>query len=312
MAKKTKNSVKRSLYYYDFVWNIYDETKNSYISVKRKEERFTNFLEKFHFAKNQTVGRKYILSTEKGDNLFVITDKITDEFICFRIVLCKTNALPLIEEDGNLEDLEDYINKKQNIAEITHCVYFKDSSIVGAEFNFSGARMSSLNWYIPRILHIDGDVDNLYDIKFTPRLHDKSYERLAKNETLTLFDMCFRPDTEAYKNVLANKSLFRGAVSSVPDAEVIEITVKRRKSKKNKYTGMNDILDPDEIKDIVTKYRDDVSKLYISQGSYSDGVDLLADKLVTKADIIRTQRRTIDSKDAYKKIRQFYEEEVKP
>ena len=93
---------------------------------------------------------------------------------------------------------------------------------------------------------------------------------------------------------------------------MIEITVKRKKSKKNQYVGMNDILDPDEIREIVTKYRDDVSKLYISQGSYSDGVDLLADKLVTRADIIRTQRRTIDSKDAYKKIRQFYEEEVKP
>ena len=84
MAKKTKNSVKRSLYYYDFVWNIYDETKNSYISVKRKEERFTNFLEKFHFANNQTVDKEYILSTEKGDNLFIITDKIRASAVCRR------------------------------------------------------------------------------------------------------------------------------------------------------------------------------------------------------------------------------------
>lgn len=312
MAKKNKNSVTRSLYYYDFIWKIFDNTKKSFVTVKRKDERFTNFLEKFQFTKKKTIDKKYILSTENGDNLFIITDEIADKLVTFRIVLCKTNALPLIEEDGNLEELEEYINKKQNIAEITHCVYFKDSGIVGAEFNFSGARMSALNWYIPRILHIDGDVDNLYEVKFIPKLHDKSYERLAQNETLTLFDMCFKPDTEAYKNVLANKSLFRGAVSSVPDAEIIEITVKRRKNKKNKFVGMNDILDPDEIKELVTKYRDDVGRLYISQGSYSDGVDLLSDKLVTRADIIRTQKRTIDSKDAYKKIKKFYEEEVKP
>lgn len=49
----------------------------------------------------------------------------------------------------------------------------------------------------------------------------------------------------------------------------------------------------------------------MSQGSYSDGVDLLADKLVTKVDIVRTKKRTIDSSDAYKKIKKFYNEEVK-
>lgn len=312
MAKKDKNSVTRSLYYYDFIWKFFDDTKNEFVSVKRKDVKFTNFLKKFQFSKKKTIDKKYILSTENGDNLFIITDEITDEFISFRIVLCKINALPLIEENGSLEELEKYINKKQNIAEITHCVYFKDSGIVGAEFNFSGARMSALNWYIPRVLHIDGDVNRLYEVKFIPRLHDKSYERLAKNETMTLFDMRFKPNTEAYKNVLANKSLFRGAVSSVPDAEVIEITVKRRKNKKNEQTGMNDILNLDELKELVTKYKDDIGRLYISQGSYSDGVDLLSDKLVTKADIIRTQKRTIDSKDAYKKIKGFYEEEVKP
>lgn len=75
---------------------------------------------------------------------------------------------------------------------------------------------------------------------------------------------------------------------------------------------MNDVLDMDEIKSLVTQYRDGLGKFYISQGSYKDGVDLLSDKLVTKVDIIRTQRRTIDSKDAYKKIKEFYEEEVKP
>lgn len=311
-AKKKENSVTRSLYYYDFIWNVYDDNRNRYTPIKRQDERFTHFLEKFHFSKKETVDKKYILSTEKGDNIFIITDGINEECITFRIVLCKTNALPLIEEEGNLEDLEDYINKKQNIAEITHCVYFKDSGIVGVEFNFSGARISALHWYVPRVLHIDGDVDYIYDIKFIPKLHDKSYEKLAKNETLTLFNMCFKPDTEAYKDVLAHRSLFRGAVSSVPDAEIIEITVKRKKSKKNQYIGMNDVLDMDEIKSLVTQYRDDLGKFYISQGSYKDGVDLLSDKLVTKVDIIRTQRRTIDSKDAYKKIKEFYEEEVKP
>lgn len=172
--------------------------------------------------------------------------------------------------------------------------------------------MSTLNWYIPKVLHIDGDTASLYEIKFTPRLHDNTYERIAENETITLFEMSFKPDSDAYRNVLANRSLFRGAAQSVPDAEIIEITVKRRKKKRNGYTGMNSILDTEEIKSLIKDYRDDLSRFYVSQSSYSDGVDLLADKLVTKVDIVRTKRRTIDSKDAYKKIKDFYEEEVKP
>ena len=311
MVKK-ENSVNRSLYYYDFSWRVYNKSKEKYVSIKRKDEKFKNFLELFHIKKSETISKKYILSTEKQDNLFIITDQICDETISFRIVLCKTNALPLVENGGNLEDLEKYIDEKRNIAEITHCVYFRDSNIVGAEFNFSGARVSALNWYIPRILHLNGDVDNFYQIKFSPKIDEDAYAKLAKNETLTLFELHFKPDSDAYRDVLAQTSLFRGAVQSVPDAEVIEVAVKRRKTKKNKYTGINDVLTPDQMQLLINEYRDDIGKLYVSQGSYSDGVDLLADKLVTKVDILRTKKRTIDSKDAYKKIKSFYNEEVKP
>ena len=58
------------------------------------------------------------------------------------------------------------------------------------------------------------------------------------------------------------------------------------------------------------KYRDDVGKFYVSQETYSDGVDLLSDKLVTKVDIVRTMKRTIDSQDIYQKIKNFYREEI--
>ena len=145
-----------------------------------------------------------------------------------------------------------------------------------------------------------------------PKIDNDSYKKLAKNETITLFDMTFKPDSEAYKNVLAHNSLFSGAVKNVPDAEIIEITLKRRKNKTNSYTGMNDVLSSDDLKELLTEYRDDIGRLYISQGSYCDAIDLLSDKLVSKVDIVRTKKRTIDSKDVYKKIEEFYKEEVKP
>lgn len=311
MAKKKENVVTRSLYYYDLYWKYFDEKSGDFVNVKRKGEKFENFLKKFYF-KEKKVNGKYISTTENEDNLFIITDKIENDKVCFRIVLCKTNALPLIEQDGELEELEKYINKKQNIAEITHCVFFKDTNIIGSEFNFSGARISALNWYIPRILSICGDDQKAYQIKFVPKIDNDAYRKLAKNETITLFDMTFKPDSEAYKNVLARNSLFSGAVKNVPDAEIIEITLKRRKNKANSYVGMNDVLSSSDLKELLTKYRDDIGRLYISQGSYCDAIDLLSDKLVSKVDIVRTKKRTIDSKDAYKKIEEFYKEEVKP
>ena len=44
MAKKKENVVRRSLYYYDLSWKYFDEKSGEYVSVKRKEEKFENFL----------------------------------------------------------------------------------------------------------------------------------------------------------------------------------------------------------------------------------------------------------------------------
>ena len=227
-----ENTVKRSLYYYDLMWNVLDETRGIYKCVKNKNVKFENFLKKFHLQKGEKLDGKYIILTEKGDNTFIITDYIDDKHIDFRIVLSKNNALPLVETGGSLKELEEYIGKTQNIAEITHCVFFRDTGILGAEFNFSGARVSVLNWYLPKVLFKDGDDKNLYEVKFISKINDDAYMKLDSKKGLTLFDMSFRPDSDAYREILSNKSIFSGAVQSVPDAEVIEITVKKRKKNK--------------------------------------------------------------------------------
>lgn len=306
------NLVKRSLYYYDFSWKVFNSPKGEFEVVKNIDRKVENLLLKFQLENKKAVDKRYIFPTENDDNVFLITDEIGENSISFRIVLCKTNALPLVEKSGTLEELEKYIDQKQNIAEVTHCVYFKDSNIIGAEYNFAGARVSTLKWYFPKVLHLDGDSDSLYQINIDARINGDAYKKLAENETLTLFELHFKPDSDAYRNVLANTSLFRGAVNSVPDAEIIEVTIKRKKKKKNCYTGLNDVLTTEQIQNLIRNYREDVKKLYVSQGAYSDGVDLLSDKLVTKVDIVKTKKRTIDSNDAYKKIKVFYEEEVKP
>ena len=305
-----EQQIKRSLYYYDLIWKIFDEDRGEFKNVRNKKTKFENFLNKFNFKKGERLNGKYIILTERGDSVFVITDNIDDDYIEFRIVLSKNNALPLVETGGNLKELEEFIGEKQNIAEITHCVFFKKTGILGGEFNFSGARVSVLNWYMPRVLAKDGDDKNLYEVKFVSKINNDAYKKLDHNKGLTLFDMSFKPDSDVYREVLAEKSIFWGAVQSVPDAEVIEITVKKRKKNKKDYQRMSSVLTGKEIQRILKEFRDDVGRFYVSQETYSDGVDLLNDKLVTTIDIIRTKKRTIDSQDIYQKIKNFYREEI--
>lgn len=305
-----EQQVKRSLYYYDLVWKVLDEERGEYKAVRNKNVKFENFLKKFKLEEGKKLEGKYIILTEKGDSVFVITDKIDDDHIDFRIVLSKNNALPLVETGGNLKELEEFIGKKQNIAEITHCVFFKKTGILGGEFNFSGARVSVLNWYMPRVLAKDGDDKNFYEVKFVSKINNDAYKKLDQEKGLTLFDMSFKPDSDVYREVLAEKSIFWGAVQSVPDAEVIEITVKKRKKNRKDYQRMSPVLTGNEIQQILREYRDDIGRFYVSQETYSDGVDLLNDKLVTTIDIIRTKKRTIDSQDIYQKIKNFYRTEI--
>ena len=73
---------------------------------------------------------------------------------------------------------------------------------------------------------------------------------------------------------------------------------------------MSPVLTGDEVQQILREYRDDIGRFYVSQETYSDGVDLLNDKLVTTIDIVRTKKRTIDSQDIYQKIKNFYRAEI--
>lgn len=305
-----EQQVKRSLYYYDLVWKVLDEERGAFKSVRNKNVKFENFLKKFHIQKGEKLNLEYIIMTEKGDHVFLITDNIYDEYIEFRIVLSKNNALPLVETAGNLKELEDFIGKQQNIAEITHCVFFRKSGVLGGEFNFAGARISMLNWYIPRVLAKDGDVQRIYEIKFISKINNDAYKKLDKEKGFTLFKISFKPDSEVYREILAKTTIFSSAVMSAPDAEVIEITMKKQKRNKKDYQRMSPVLTRQEIQKIIKEYREDVEKFCVSQETYSDAVDLLSDKLVTKVDIVRTKRRTIDSHDIYQKIKNFYREEI--
>ena len=88
-----------------------------------------------------------MIEVKSGNKLFMIIDNDSENRIDFRIVLSRRDIIPFVEKNGKLESLTNYIGKNQNIAEITHGVYFKGYGVFGIEYNFNGARSSAIPQY---------------------------------------------------------------------------------------------------------------------------------------------------------------------
>ena len=137
------NQIKRSIYYYEWFTHSHSSETNEVIRDK-SSEKIVDFLHNlFEKQKIADSYRNFIVKTSQGEE-FIIVDKVEESSISFRIVLCRENALPYIEKNGKLEGLGTYIDADQNIAEVTHCVFFCKYGILGAEYNNNGARATSI------------------------------------------------------------------------------------------------------------------------------------------------------------------------
>lgn len=293
------DQIKRSIYYYE--WLTYSNS-NELNEIKRDKssEKIIKFLRNtFEKQKKADSYKDFIVKTSQGEE-FIIVDAVEESSIRFRIVLCRENALPYIEKDGKLEGLGNYIDADQNIAEVTHCVFFVKYGILGAEYNNNGARATSVTEYM--IKQTNSDVMSTCRAK----LNYDVYSKLIQDESFSLFDFAVATNSEAYNNVLSKKSIFRVIQSTVPDSDTMEVVLKRRKTKKNKNTGFQLPITFDEIKDLLTNYREDIQKLNVSQSGIGNAVDLLTDKFVGKIILAKTSDRMIDSEEMYASIVAYF------
>ena len=293
------STVKRSLYYYD-LYALYKSGEDG--KYKRSRKKIKDFLVGLYEEQMEAEDyARFLRKNRNGDNFFVIVDSVQEEIIQFRIVLCRTDALPFIEKDGKLDSLGDYIDRDQNIAEVTHCVYFYEYGVLGGEYNFSGARPTSIADYILGY-GIDAEL-----VTCRAKLNYDAYSKIISGEEYSLFDFAVKTNSDAYTQFLSKKSIFSVLQTSVPDTDTIEIVLKKRKKKKNKFAGFVAPLDEEEIKYLLTNHRDDIDRFLVSQSSFNDKIDLLSDKLVHKVSMISTNERIIDSKDMYNAIKAFFD-----
>lgn len=192
-----KDTVTRSFYYYDIIL-----LKYKFKNLVRIDNQEANFYKIFNQIKNiqkeikngTTSSDKIEVNIDNGDKIYIIVDYIEkDKPIEFRLVLCRADALPLVENKGILNFLTDYLPKNFTLAEITHCVIFPDCGIMGAEYNFSGARPTAIREYLPKF---SPEIDYVYCAN---KLDDKVITKLRKNEKLSLFELSIKNNPEVMK-----------------------------------------------------------------------------------------------------------------
>lgn len=297
-----ENKVIRNLYYYDV--KAYNDN-NTFDKNGKIITDFFNNLQNEQKINNDY--KKFFVTTSNDNELFIIVDNIDPDKILFRMVLCKKDSLPFIEKNGILENIRKYIADDQNIAEITHCIYYKKEMLLGIEFNFFGARANSFAVYLSLLPN-----NGISYVSCQPKLNNDVYSKLISGKDYTLFDISLKTNSQAYSDMLSNKSIFKAIVDTVPDGDCFEIKIKKRRTKKNNNRGFNLPLTEKEIRILSQEYREDLEYFTVSQGTMSEKIDLLSDKFVSKVSVIRTENRNIDSQNMYNEIHNFFQSDVRP
>lgn len=311
MAKQN-NSVTRNFYFYDV--SLFDNVGGGIEPVKNPKGKFneifdyvkniTDQIEKSTKAKEKRILLKDItLKTDDGDLIYVIVDSLSEEAIKFRIVLCRNNALPFVENNGELKFLADCLPEGFSLAEITHCIIFPDDGVMGAEFNYAGARPSVISDYI---------VHALKKVGFSlcrPKIKFNTFEQIINGKPLGYFELSVKNTKEMKRALRKQKGLLAGITKNIPDVDQYDICLVRRITKSK--SGFDPIMTKEEMEKFILDNRDDIKKFRIGYGAKKDAIDLLSDKMVCKRDIVKTDKRTIDSEAAYNVIIQFYGANVK-
>lgn len=304
-----KGKILRNFYYYDIF--LMKHINDRLINIDNQEEIF---FEIFNYIKDkqEKIEKKILkpdeitVSIDNGDKIYILVDKIKNGSpIEFRLILCRADALPLVENNGLLGFLTDYLPKNFTLAEITHCVIFPQYNIMGAEYNFSGARPTAIKPYLPKLYH---GIDYVY---CNNKLDGNVFNKLKYGETLSLFTLSIKNDSAAMTHLMNEISLFRLPFTNISSVDVFEISLKRRKSKT--HDGFNSPIPLEDMDKFIREYREDIKSFKISQGSIQkDKIDLLYDKLVKTSEITRTINKTVDSGEAYKIIKDFFDTTIKP
>lgn len=293
------NQIKRTVYYYKISGLKHNKEDNIFTEDRQKTDK--TLLDLYETQASEGPRMVYKEPSESS-GLLLIIDDVSDFSISFKLALCRRDILPVIEQNGNLSSLSEIIKEDQNVAEITHCVFFRETNIIGVEYNVNGARANSI------ISFLESAGYGIF--KMTPLINDMAYKRFLGRKKFTLFDLEIKTNSRAFKELMHEESTFGAINRIVSDSDSFEVILKKKKKKNNDYAGFNNPLTEEETIKLVKEYRDDIKKFRLSDNNMKDAVDLLSDKIMHKVNVIKTERRVVCSSDLYAQIKDYYREEV--
>lgn len=311
-----KNKINRSIYYYDVAAFEKLENNSEMTRIKNQSDTIIKCFETIDQL-NQNLSKEtdrlkriQILqsleqTTINGDKLYILVDNIDKNIgiIRFRIILCRLDALPFIEQSGQLTNIGSIIDGDFNIAEVTHCVMFTRYGIMGAEFNFNGARPSAISCYIPKFNQ------QITHFSCTGKMRNDAFEKLIDEKEYSLFELGVKNSPEMRKILRDDMGMVPAFTQDVPEIDTYEIVLKRRITKKRK--GFVLPIRTEKMKTFINNNRELIEKFRVSQGTYKDSIDLLNDKLVCKSEFVLTENRNIDSNSIYGITENYFDAEVK-
>lgn len=299
-----KDKINRSIYYYDVAAYENLENNKGMARIKKQSDVIIKCFETIDQLnkrlaketdklKRVQILQKLEQNTINGDKIYILVDNIDKDsgIIRFRIILCRLDALPYIEQGGQLTNIGSVIEGDFNIAEITHCVLFTKYGVMGAEFNFNGARPSAISFYLPNFNQ------KIAHFSCKGKMRKDAFEKLIDKGEYSLFELGVKNSPEMRRILRDDMGMIQAFTQDIPDIDIYEVVLKRRKTKKKK--GFQLPIEIEKMKDFVDNNREQIQKFRVSQGTYKDSIDLLSDKLVCKSEFVLTENRSIDSESIY-------------
>ena len=223
----------------------------------------------------------------------------------FRLGQIRRSDLPLVENQGNLQDLA--IPQDSGLAEAIHVVLFQDN-IVGSDFNFYGPRLSRLSHYLSAKAS-----PWCPDVTFEPLLRQDVEDQLDRLQDIRLFHLKIRA---SYATIVAEADsdlgAAFGAAARAGSAQQLEIVLRPEKYSRDSLSRRM----LDTVRRLIRRpdLRTEASKFQI-KGVRSDTnaveiVDVLRDQLITSKAIMRQSERgrALNKWAAYGAIEEAFDE----
>lgn len=227
-----------------------------------------------------------------------------------RLATVRHSGLPSIEQTGNLRPL--LIGADEGVAEQVHVVMFRERvddiwmTLAASEFNFYGPRVSRLANYLRHF-----GQGNVPPITFRPLLRHDASEALARLQDIRLFSLRVEPSyIDVTRQVDATLGEALDLARRVGEAEEYEIVMRPKAHSRHTISDRflaiaRSFVARGDVRLVATSFH--VSGRDSTTGRVEQ-LDLLSDKLIAKAEILRVDEagRALVSEAAFSAIATAY------